>query len=161
MIVISDASPITNLATIGRLDLLRALYQRVLIPPGVAAELQAGDSAGIHAELVASAGWIEIRPVADQAAVEVLLQNLDQGEAESIVLAGETQADLLLMDEKIGRAIASERGIRTIGLLGALVMAKRSGVISTVKPVLDALVDDAGFWVGQALYAEVLHESGE
>ncbi|MCC6360469.1 MAG: DUF3368 domain-containing protein [Phycisphaerales bacterium] len=161
MIVISDASPLTNLATIGKIDLLRALFERVLIPPGVAAELRAGDAEGIHVDLIALADWVEVRAVFDRESVDALMTELDLGEAEAIVLAEEAEADLLLMDERIGRAVAAGRGIRTIGLLGALVTAKRKGVLPRVKPVLDALVHDAGFWVSDSLYEDVLRETGE
>jgi predicted nucleic acid-binding protein len=161
VIVVSDASPLTNLAAIGRLDLLRDLYQRVLIPRAVAVELQAGDALGAHAELISRAEWIETRTVADRAAVDELLAELELGEAEAIVLAGETHADFLLMDERIGREIAAGRGLRAVGLLGTLVTAKRKGLLAAAKPVLDALVQDAGFWVGDALYQEVLRELGE
>jgi predicted nucleic acid-binding protein len=73
----------------------------------------------------------------------------------------EIGADLLLMDENLGRETARHLGLRYIGLIGALVMAKRRGVISAVKPHLDMLRDIAGLRVDAALYAHVLKDQGE
>jgi uncharacterized protein len=161
VIVVSDASPLTNLAAIGRLDLLRDLYHRVLLPRSVADELRAGDLSGIHDSPIFTVEWIEIRDVIHRGAVEELLTDLDLGEAEAIVLAKETHADLLLMDERIGRNIAMQRGIHTVGLLGTLVAAKQQGLLPVVKPVLDELIREAGFWVSATLYQEVLGQLQE
>lgn len=86
---------------------------------------------------------------------------LDLGEAEAIVLASERGADFLLMDERVGRSIARERGIPTIGLIGALAAAKQMGLLPAVRPVLDALRVEAGFWVGDVVYQQVLRDLGE
>ena len=86
---------------------------------------------------------------------------LDEGEAEAIALAKELATDLLLLDERRGRAIASCFGLRFIGLLGVPIEAKQRGCLLTVKPVLDDLVAKAGFWVSQQLYTRVLQAAGE
>ena len=57
---------------------------------------------------------------------QVLSQELDRGEAEAIVLAEESKAEYLLMDEKHGRSVAEARGLTVVGLLGVLLMAKKS-----------------------------------
>jgi len=93
--------------------------------------------------------------------VQALQQELDAGEAEAIVLALETRAELLLMDEHLGRETARHLGLRHTGLIGVLIEAKRKGLISKVKPHLDALRDVAGFRVSDALYRRVLQDEGE
>jgi predicted nucleic acid-binding protein len=93
--------------------------------------------------------------------VQELRENLDPGEAEAIVLAIERGADLLLVDERRGRRTAAAAGLTVIGLLGVVILAKRSGLIDFAKPVLDELIQIARFWVGPELYAEVLSELGE
>jgi predicted nucleic acid-binding protein len=158
VIVVSDASPILSLAVIGRLELLRALYTRVVVPHAVHAEILAGNRG--RSTLV-SATWIEPRLVQDLASLASLRAGLDDGEAEAIALAVELGADLLLMDERRGRAAAARLGLRLVGLLGALVEARQRGLVPLVKPLLDDLIEQAGFRVSSALRSEILQTAGE
>jgi len=93
--------------------------------------------------------------------VASLRLEVDQGEAEAIALAIELQADLLLLDEQRGRAIASRLGIRSVGLLGILIEAKHRGFVATVGSVLDDLIGKAGFCITPELYTRVLETAGE
>jgi hypothetical protein len=90
--------------------------------------------------------------------VQEFREDLDRGEAEAIVLAIERRADLLLVDERRGRRIASAAGLTVTGLLGVVARAKRAGLIDLGKPVLEELIRTARFWIG---HAEVLAELGE
>jgi uncharacterized protein len=90
-----------------------------------------------------------------------LSQDLDIGEAESIALALEAKAEVLLMDERLGRETAEHLGLRYIGLIGILVQAKRSGLIDRVEPLLNALRTQAGFRIRGELYVRVLEDEGE
>jgi predicted nucleic acid-binding protein len=60
------------------------------------------------------------------------------------------------VDERRGRLVASRLNLRYIGILGILVEAKSRGLISEVKPLLDDLVNQAGFWIAAPLYSNVL-----
>lgn len=161
MIVVSDASPLTSLAQIGRLHLLQGLFSQVIVPQAVADELLFGERNRSHPAFLATTEWIQIRLIADPQAVTSLLQQLDLGEAESIVLAEELRVPLLLMDEKAGREVARKRGLRTTGLLGVLISAKERLLIDRLGPVLNDLIHTAGFWVSDDLYREVLSRAGE
>jgi predicted nucleic acid-binding protein len=161
MIVVADTSPLANLAAIGQLDLLRQLYQQVVIPEAVASEIRAGETRGTHPEFLDTVEWIEVRRVSDQHIVAELVSELDLGEAEAIALSLELHADLVLIDERAGRIAAAQRGIRTIGLLGTLIACKSRGFIPAVRPVLDDLRTRAGFWVSQELYDLVVRQAGE
>lgn len=161
MIVVSDTSPIINLAAIGRLHILADLYGTIVIPEAVYHEVVTAGAGLLGAEQVRTSDWIESRPVADRTLVTSLQLELDLGEAESIVLALASSADLLLMDERRGRRAASNLGIPVLGLLGVLILAKRHGLIENLKPVLDGLIVSAGFYVGEDLYARVLEAAGE
>ncbi|CCI21527.1 conserved hypothetical protein [Microcystis aeruginosa PCC 9808] len=88
--------------------------------------------------------------------IEALADELDKGEAEAIALALELGADQVLIDERRGRRIAARLNLRYTGILGILVEAKNRGLISEVKPLLDALINQAGFWVAAPLYSSVL-----
>jgi uncharacterized protein len=100
--------------------------------------------------------WIQIHSVSDRTIVEALGNELDVGEAEAIALAVEIQADQVLIDERRGRLVATRLNLRYTGILGILVEAKSQGLIAEVKPLLDALVNEAGFWVAEPLYNNVL-----
>lgn len=161
MIVVSDTSPVLNLERIGRLELLRELYQQVLIPPAVYEELRASTSQPPRQIDLAAHPWLIVASPNDRRRVEELRADLDLGEAEAIVLAIERRADLLLVDERRGRRAASALGLTVTGLLGVVAQAKRTGLIDAAKPVLDELIGNAHFWIGPDLYAEVLAQLGE
>lgn len=101
------------------------------------------------------------KPVANRQLVQALQQELDHGESEAIALAVEENADLLLMDERIGRESARHLGLRHTGLIGILIEAKSKRAISGIRPLLDALRDIAGFRLSEELYEWVLQDQEE
>ena len=162
MIVVSDTSPITSLAAIGQLDLLRQLYSKILIPEAVYQELTSTETPVPGSSEIKTLEWIQVRQVTNRSLVATLLgQQLDEGECEAIALFIELNAELLLIDERRGRAEADRLGLRITGLLGVLVEAKQKGFILAVKPVLDNLIAAAEFRVADALYARILNIARE
>jgi uncharacterized protein len=153
-VVVSDASPVLNLASIDRLLLLRDMFGTILVPATVWSEVVAG-------EPLTRPIWIELRSPTNLLLVKALQLDVDPGEAEAIALAKEVAADLVLIDEKKGRAVAKRLGLRYLGLLGVLVEAKQRGLIDELKPILDLLIQKAGFRVSQTLYGQVLASVGE
>ena len=73
----------------------------------------------------------------------------------------EAAGALLLIDERIGRAVAARFGVKYIGLLGVILEAKQRHLIPAVKPLLDDLIQRAGVWISGPLYARVLQAAGE
>jgi predicted nucleic acid-binding protein len=161
VIVVSNTSPIINLAAVDQLDLLRQLYDKVIIPPAVYHEIAVLGAGQPGAMEVQTLGWIETKPVMNRTLAMALQVELDEGEAETIALALELQANLLLLDERRGRFVASQLGLKFIGLLGVLIEAKENDFISAVSPIMDDLVTKAGFWLSQKLYTRVLQAAGE
>jgi uncharacterized protein len=163
VIIVSDTSPLSGLAITGHLFLLQQIYGQVVIPGAVADELRRGgqDDSRINATLAVD--WIEIRQPIDVALVESLQsdRNLDRGEAEAIALAVELKADELLINERLGRREARRLGLSITGLLGLLLVAKRQGLIKTIRPVMNTLIDEAGFRVSHQLVIEVLQAARE
>jgi predicted nucleic acid-binding protein len=102
MIVVSNTSPLTNLAAIGQFDLLYRLYKQVDIAQGVWEELKAGDTRWPGCVEVSQADWVRQHPVQNRDLVAALRRDLDRGEAETIALALQIGADLVLLDEKEG-----------------------------------------------------------
>lgn len=127
MIIVSNTSPITNLAAIGQFDLLHCLYGSIHIADAVWNELHADEYEWPGAVETASAGWIIRHSVSNRPLVNILRRDLDRGEAESIALALELKAYLLLLDEKDGRHIAQRAGLTVVGVVGMLLEAKAKG----------------------------------
>lgn len=161
MIVVADTSVLINLCRVGQGELFQHLFGEVIIPPEVAAEF---------ARLVSSAikftGLSLPEGIRQQSASTVppLLETaigLDPGEFAALALAVEIHADAVLVDERVGHEFALKLGLRPLGLLGILLRAKSSGLISEVRPLLDDLQKDAGFWVSQSLRKQVLRLAGE
>lgn len=164
MIVVSDTSPITNLAAINQLHLLRQLYVSLVIPTAVYNEMVEVDKLVPGAIEVQTLPWIQTHAVLDsQRVVEICTtqDNIDLGEAEAIVLALELKAGLLLMDERRGRAVAVSCGQNVTGLLGVLLQAKRNGIVPAVKPLMDQLIEQVDFWISSQLYMTILQSAGE
>lgn len=161
MSVVSNASPLINLARIGKLDLLRQLYGELFIPEAVWQEVVTDGVGQPGAMEVEVATWINVQSVTNPLLVRALRQELDAGEAEAIVLALEVESELLLMDERLGREVAQYLGLRYIGLIGVLIEAKHKGMLSAVRHHLDELRNVAGFRIRDALYVRVLQDEGE
>ena len=161
MIVVSNTSPLTNLAAIGQFDLLRRLYPDVNIADGVWNELNAMKNRWPGSKEVAAARWIKRYSVRNQLLVNALRRDIDRGEAERIVLAIELEADLVLLDEKEGRHAAQRLGLKMVGVVGILLEAKKKGFVDSVRPHLDALRQVAGFYLQESLYRYVLNLAEE
>ena len=124
MIVISDTSAILNLNIIGKLNLLKLLYGKVIIPDAVYEELLELEKTKGGYTSIDSLNWIEIRKTSDKIFVENLKEKLDSGESEAIVLAKELNAEVLVIDESKGRKIAVDLGLNVIGIIGILIKEK-------------------------------------
>lgn len=161
MIVVSNTSPITNLAAIGQFRLLPAIFEKIYIAEGVWKELNAYGKHWPGRDEVANSNSFEVRKVHNQSLVLSLQSDLDQGEAETIALALQTKAPLVLMDEREGRRAAERLGLDTVGVIGLLLKAKGQGEIPEIRAQLNALRHVAGFYIGDQLYHQVLETAGE
>ncbi len=161
MIVVSNTTPLIGLASIERFDLLQQMFGEIHIPQAVYDEaVVAGREEGGAKREVSAAKWIKTVQVQDRLAVDVLLDDLDLGEAETIVLARELQADWVLMDEKKGRRKLDQLGMEKIGTLGLLLRSKQEGLISAIRSDVDRL-HRQGFGISQSVMKAVLEEAGE
>lgn len=159
MVVISDTSVISNLLRINHLFLLPIIFGQATIPPAVEQEL--GRMSEPVPFSLSDHPWLQVQPLNDYQIASQLRLQLDPGESEAIALAEEFHADLLLIDEAKGRKIAQERGIPMTGLLGVLLIAKEQKHIQEVVPLMDRLIREANFRIGQALYEVIREEAGE
>jgi len=159
-VVVSDTSPIRALDHLGPTSLLEKFYGEVLIPPGVADELRDPDSALPPLELANIPG-VRVQAPHDAAQVERLQQVLDRGESEAITLAIEVNAAALLVDERAARTVAASLGLKSIGVLAALLRAKVEGLVDAVRPLMDQLRTGIDFWISPSLYAEICRLADE
>jgi predicted nucleic acid-binding protein len=162
MLAVCNTSPISNLASIGRLDLLPAQFAQVWIPRAVANELSAhpDSAAKVLIQSALNAGWLQIQSVEESASLKMLRAQLHIGEAEAIALALSNKAGKVLIDEKEGRRIAIQCGISVTGVLGILLRAKLMGQIEYIQPEIEKLRSVAGFYIAPSLSAKVLRMSG-
>jgi predicted nucleic acid-binding protein len=154
--VVSNTGPLIALASIGQFNLLQNLFGKVLIPPAVRAEVL--DETTMKA--LSDSDWIAVRAVQDSLAVRLLQEELDAGESEAIVLARETNADLILLDERAATRKARSVGLPAIGTLGVLLAAKKQGLLIAIKQLLNEL-RIAGFHMSDRLYYQVLESACE
>ncbi|WP_435010856.1 DUF3368 domain-containing protein [Tundrisphaera lichenicola] len=160
IVVISDTSPIRALANLGLLDLLRELYNEVIVPQAVESELRNPRTGQAVVEL-GSFGFLKIRSPSGNPQSERLLEGLDPGEAEALSIALELRADLVLIDEADARARAKQAGLATVGVLGILIEAKHRGLLGELAPLLDRLRDDYRFFMTTDLRSKILRLAGE
>jgi predicted nucleic acid-binding protein len=156
--VVSNTTPILSLLKIGKLDVLRHLYGRIMIPQAVYREIEAGNDKDYYAD-VGNLDWIEITPIQSTLARPYLF-DLDDGEAETIMLAKEQNADLAIIDEKLGRRYAVQLNIPITGTIGILLRAKELGLITSVAPLLQELRDKSS-WIDDNLFKNAIRLANE
>jgi predicted nucleic acid-binding protein len=126
MIVVSDNSPLQYLVLIDCIESLPALYGEVLTTPQVIDELRHTKTpAKVRAWLDSIPAWLKIESPAKIEPIEAL----HIGETSALALARERKADLVLIDERAGTAVARALGIGVIGTLGILIEAGIEGLI--------------------------------
>lgn len=157
MIVVSNTTPLIGLVSVQQFSLLRTLFSEIHIPQAVYNEAYLAGSVKYP---IPAADWIKVASVKDRLAVEVLLDELDLGEAETIVLARELNADWVLMDERKGRRKLDQLGVKKVGTLGILLKAKQLGLLPTIKSSVEAL-HQQGFSLSQIVIDAVLEQAGE
>jgi predicted nucleic acid-binding protein len=161
VIVVADTTPLLYLSRIGRLEIIRAVHGEVIVPETVWNELVIARPAAAGVTGLRAAQWIRVNGEAERAGVDPgLTAALDRGEAAAITLAELLRAETLLIDERKGRGIARQRGLRIQGTLGLLVEARRSGVLGSLRTVVDDLASE-GFRVNARLVTEALRQVGE
>lgn len=130
MIVIADTSPLNYLIQIGYIDILPALYGRIVVPQAVFAELSSPVApAAVRLWVAEPAAWLDIQTPRQTADVALLEAKLGPGEQEAILLAQEVKADQIIIDELRGRREAIRRQLRVTGTIGVLRAAAKIGLL--------------------------------
>jgi uncharacterized protein len=164
MLVVSGTSPITNLAAIGRLNLLHDLFGQITVPKEVRDELVLGgkgNNPGAHE--VETESWFDIVGVGTRKRSQIAraYPALDQGEVAALALAVQRSAGLILLDDKTARLAADALGLPYVGVVGLLIAAKSRNLVAEIRPLLDNLRQRAGFRLADATYLDALRRAGE
>lgn len=156
--VIVNNTPLVALWVLGRLDLMRELYDEVLIPQAVYDEFLATEHA-VRRTSLENAPWIRTVSLANPQRARVYI-GLDRGEAEVLALAEERAARLVIIDELKGRRYAQRLEIPLTGTLGLLLLAKERELVADLAPLL-AELQETGLYLGAVLIDRVLRLAGE
>jgi uncharacterized protein len=160
---VSNTSPISSLAIIGRLELLKSQFSEVWISAAVFQELSAHPdplaSAAIQAAI--QEAWIKAVPIPSSGLVDALSLHLHRGEAETIALALNLKTEIVIIDEQEGRQLAIAIGLQVTGTLGILLRAKQIGQIPALKLEVEALRNKARFFIAPSLEAKLLAAADE
>jgi len=152
VIVVCDASPLIALSSVDRLDLMQLLFDTVIIPVTVRDEVM-GATPKIAMGLPT---FIRVEPTATEFRVRFLKMNLHAGESEAIALALERNIQGIILDDKLAREIADELGLKVIGTLGLLILAKRKGFLSEVRPGMAQIIERVNFRISPSVLNRAL-----
>lgn len=156
---IANTSPIQYLHQLGRLNLLRELFGRIMVPTPVISELDAGRQCGVPLPELRGIEWIEI--VAEsRRSPRLLAWDLGSGELAVLSLALERPGCVAILDDRLAREAALWLKIRFVGTAGILIRAKRAGLLPSVSIELQRL-QDLGFRLTPQTRKNILDLAGE
>jgi predicted nucleic acid-binding protein len=153
-LVVSDTSPLLNLALIQQLDLLESQFPNLAVPRQVWDELAAGEGVLDTLKELRDNEFLRVVEVEQSNLFTEILHELDRGETAAICHAIEHEADLIILDEKDGRQVARRHDLTMTGVVGILLRSAKDGQIE-LEEELDSL-REAGFWISDDLYSAVL-----
>jgi uncharacterized protein len=156
---ICNTSPLQYLHQLGVLHILPALAKTITVPASVEEELRVGLGLGLSLPDLKRLDWITVRRPSSSPALP-LVTDLGPGEREVLALALETPDSVCVLDDALARQVARTLQLRVTGTLGVLIDAKRAGIISNVRPLLDQL-DGLGFRLSAHTRTAVLELAGE
>jgi uncharacterized protein len=136
--IISNTSPLQYLHQLELLPVFPALAGHVIIPPAVVEEIEVGRAAGVNLPDLSKLEWISVRRPKAESALP-LVTDLGPGETEVLMLGLELKESIVVLDDAFARQVAETLAVRFTGTLGLLLDAKRSGIIPSIRPLLDQL----------------------
>ncbi len=159
-LVVADTSPLRYLVQIDQIDLLPRLFQKIFIPSVVYEELQHPSAPeAVRKWMQSRPNWIQVSVV--RASQDPSLNGLDEGEKSAIALGLSLSADLILIDDRRGAAVARGQGFEVTGTLGILDLAARRGMVDLADSL--ARLRRTNFRRREELFDELLrrHQRGD
>lgn len=154
-----NTSPWISLAICGQTETLPKLYQQVFMPPTVRKEILAGGKSLAGVQELRNAARINTVDIQDPSKV-VLLHELDQGEAEVILLVQEQKIHEVIIDEKVARMEARVLGLEVTGTLGLLLRMKKYGLVPQIRPLIEKLLK-GGIYIHKDIIDGIIDEAKE
>jgi predicted nucleic acid-binding protein len=158
-VAVVNASPLILLSRCGHLELLRAARASLKVPAPVLDELRAKGSEDETVKAVHAARWLE-KIDAPAIPSAVAAWSLGAGEAAVIAAALELAGSVALLDDRAARRAAEALGVAVVGTAGLILRAKRRGVLTACRPVLEEL-KACGMYLSDQTLAELLRRAGE
>jgi len=165
-LVVSDATPLIYLARIGRIQLLKNLFQHIQVPEEVKVEVidRGKEKNYPDAYIIEEAfddGWVTIGNLTrnNEKRARILMEatGIDLGEAQAILLTRQKAEETILMDQAHARTVARQFGLKSRGTLYLIVVSARKGMLSKedAKENLSKLVE-ANFRISTKIYDAAL-----
>ncbi len=166
-LAVSDSTPLILLAKIGKLELIRNVYQKIYVPDAVIDEtVTQGKALGISDAYIiekAVGGWIfrvQVNSLVDDE-YRFLETNtrLGIGEKEALKLCKQLDVVFFLTDDREARRVARILNITPIGTCGIVIQTYKQGFIKQKEAL--KIVDDlvlAGLRIGATVYRRILEE---
>ena len=152
--IVADTSPLIAFKYAEAMDVLKSLFKMVVVSPAVWRELTVKEK-----EFFESLDFVVVKNPSDRRLVNALQLMVDEGEAEAIVLALERKSKLMI-DDLRGRKTSKKMRVSVLGVLGVLKLAKRSGVVKKVKPLIEKMISK-GYYISRELVEKFLEDLGE
>lgn len=153
--IVVNSTPLIALNNIGKLDLLKKVYGKIVIPPAVYEEVILDVNTKKPKDFIKERGFITISNINNEEAKELFSTSLHKGEVEVMILAHEINADLCVIDDLLARKYAKYHNLKTTGTIGVLLKSKQLGIVDNVKPILDELIS-ASMYIDTKLYNKTL-----
>lgn len=157
--VIVNSTPLIALAKCDQLELLKKMYGRIIIPDAVYREVTEKGDIVAH-RIAAARDWIDVRRINPDMDRRMYKVKLHDGEVEVMLLAQETRADTVVIDDNAARKTAEYLGLPLTGTLGILIRAKQRGLLDDVMPVVRQM-EQNGIYYSESIKALIQKLSGE
>jgi predicted nucleic acid-binding protein len=154
-----NTTPLVFLARENLLEMLRIGVDEVAVPESVIAEIHGHGSDDPTVKAIESLDWLQIRPAGKVASV-VALWDLGPGESAVLSLALAEESSWAVIDDWQARRCARSLGIRCIGTLGLVLLAKQTGRIPAARPVVEQL-RMSGMYLSDLVISQALSQVGE
>ncbi len=159
-IVINTGPTLALIAGLGDMEVLRSMYEKVIVPYEVCQELNSGGNTGFGIKEFNEANFLI--KIEKPSIIQPYLKNsLDLGEASVIQTAIDENIPTVCIDESLGRRVARLSGLSLTGSLGIIISAKRNGNISLPLRNIINRMQTQGIYLSEKIISFALQQVDE